>query len=436
MYDHIIVGGGPGGMTLATFLPGKNILIEKKSELGGCHSVIRENGYFTEHGPRIYGTSYINTIELLRKIGINWDDYFTDYDFSFMSIGLGEIISNLYFDEFIKLVIEFIKFSFNESDPTISVGEWSKDFSPTTRDFMDRLCRMTDGADSSRYLLSTFLELFNQNFFYKFQQPKKAMDRGLIKDWESKLTCKILKGEKVIGLKPFTVITANYGEIKGKKIIFAMPPQYTADLIMNYNPFRYDIREFAEETKYLEYICVTFHFKRHQKIDKVWGLAKDSLWGLVFIRLSDYMKEENDFFSIAVTKTNVKGLEGKTAQECNDLEIKKEVFNQMNKIFRFREDPIKIIYKGDDQAFVSTKIGYNDMQGRDGFYTCSTHLGKSPYAFTSFESAVINAIWLMNTYLNPEKPIPILKLWTVDIFVIITIFLLFFLTYAMIIYTK
>ena len=64
MYDYIIVGAGPTGLTLALYLAKLNkkiIVIEKENTIGGIHRVKRENGLFTEHGPRIY----LNNLEHL-----------------------------------------------------------------------------------------------------------------------------------------------------------------------------------------------------------------------------------------------------------------------------------------------------------------------------------------------------------------------------------
>jgi phytoene dehydrogenase-like protein len=81
-YDYIIVGGGPTGMTLAWLLEDKTrkiLLIEDEETLGGCHRVHRINGYFSEHGPRVYSNSYLMLIELLKDMDIDFDDYFVEY---------------------------------------------------------------------------------------------------------------------------------------------------------------------------------------------------------------------------------------------------------------------------------------------------------------------------------------------------------------------
>jgi len=50
-YDYIIVGAGPTGLTLAYLLSKyrKTVaIIEKDNIIGGCHSVKRVNGLFTD----------------------------------------------------------------------------------------------------------------------------------------------------------------------------------------------------------------------------------------------------------------------------------------------------------------------------------------------------------------------------------------------------
>ena len=465
IYDYVIIGGGPGGLTLASLLPGNNILLEKEKTLGGCHRVTWDNGYFTEHGPRIYGTAYQNAMFILEQMGINWDDHFTHYDFQFLSIGLGEITGTMQPWETGYLIFEFLKQSIsgglrtpsldkaidvtNEITDTTTVGEWmdSHSFTEKSKNVIDRMCRMTDGADSSRYLLTSFLQLVNQDFFYSFQQPNKPMDQ-LFNLWEKRIqskhsdinnpiTCEIAKGEEVIEISKnentkVCIVYTDRRIISAKNVIFAMPPQYIAKIIKQgtYNPFSDRFLAYAEETKYLRYISLTFHFSHHYNLDHLWGVAKESKWGIVFIKLDDYMVDTfpGDMFTIAVTKVDTEGLNGKTALECSDAEIGEEVWQEMNELFKFPTKPVIKIYKGDDQAWVLTKYGYGECAGKDNvrnienirnieitgnFYAISCHVGESPYSFTSFESAVANAIWLVNRLTG--KNIPIKTLWTLDL---------------------
>ena len=82
IYDCIIIGSGPAGLTFAT-LADKNekiMIIEKDKFIGGCHKVNRQRyeneSYFCEHGPRVYFNNYINFKMILNKIGLKFKNVF------------------------------------------------------------------------------------------------------------------------------------------------------------------------------------------------------------------------------------------------------------------------------------------------------------------------------------------------------------------------
>jgi phytoene dehydrogenase-like protein len=68
-YDYVIIGGGPTGLTLALYLSKyyKIAIIEKEDQIGGCHSVKRIDGLFSEHGPRIYLDNYLVFKDILKN---------------------------------------------------------------------------------------------------------------------------------------------------------------------------------------------------------------------------------------------------------------------------------------------------------------------------------------------------------------------------------
>jgi uncharacterized protein with NAD-binding domain and iron-sulfur cluster len=95
-YDYVIVGGGPTGMTLAWILSNQKksvLLIEKDEVLGGCHKVLRVNGYFTEHGPRVYSDSFVMFNEILLEMGFTYTDLFNPYKFKISNIDMINLIN-------------------------------------------------------------------------------------------------------------------------------------------------------------------------------------------------------------------------------------------------------------------------------------------------------------------------------------------------------
>jgi hypothetical protein len=60
-------------------------------------------------------------------------------------------------------------------------------FSKETIDYVDRLCRLTDGAGSERYTLYEFLQLINQQSLYSLYQPRLPNNILLFKIFENAL---------------------------------------------------------------------------------------------------------------------------------------------------------------------------------------------------------------------------------------------------------
>jgi len=441
-YDLIIVGAGPAGLALAQCMRKtykKILIVDRENVIGGCHRVrrvpINNEKIFTEHGPRIYSNTYKNFQTLLLDMNSDFFKLFTPYNFSISEIGGQTVFSTLSFGELFKLSLQFFMLIFNKNHGMdISIGDFmsQNNFSEKSIDMINRICRLTDGAGADRYTLNEFLELFNQQFFYKLYQPSKPNDIGLFKVWGDFLTNngieimldtsvkKINLDDKNL-LKSITVLkNDNDIEINGAKIVLATPPESflpilenSVDLVQNTFKNFEDLKEYADNTSYIDYISLTFHWNKKLKLPKVYGFPK-SEWGVVFIILTNYMKFEENIsqtvISCAITIPDVivKSL-GKNANQCTKDEIFREVLKQLREAYPDLEEPtLSLLSPGvyydenqkkwisKDEAFVtSSKEGFLPFSGRiKNLYNLGTHNGYQNYKFTSLESAVTNSIKL------------------------------------------
>ena len=245
-YDYIIIGAGPSGLTLAYYLGKLNkkcLLIDKQETIGGCHRVVRHNGLFTEHSPRIYSDSYLNFIKLLENMNLNFNDLFVPYNFSIANIG-GKSLSYFNFKEILIFMIEFIKLLFDENySKYITMKQFTNihNFSNQSIDYIDRLCRLTDGADITRYTLFEFLQLINQMSLYKLYQPSKPNDIGLFKFWYNAIMATnnvdIILNKKVenINYSKNKIINITIDNIiyTASTFILAIPPEPLFNILKN-----------------------------------------------------------------------------------------------------------------------------------------------------------------------------------------------------------
>jgi hypothetical protein len=433
-YDYVIVGGGPTGMTIAWILSNqkkKVLLIEKDEVLGGCHKVLRVNGYFTEHGPRIYSNSFLMFIELLADMDIAFTDLFIPYkskstDIDDKTIQINNKINlNLTFNEIMALLLAFLKLIINKDyGRTISIKDFMKknNFSENSYDFIERLCLLSDGATIDNYTLFQFLQYINKQFFYSLYQPKIPNDRGLIKVWTEKLlknNVKILLNSKVIKIDVQNnnvsklIINENgiEKEIIANKYVLTIPPKPFYNLISS-NPKTKNIfgnnkelQKWKVKNSYFDYITLTFHYKNEVTLPKLNGFPRTP-WGIGFVILSNFMDFKTDepsktVISICISMLNVPNEEGKTVNQCSKEEIIKYVKEQLS----FFPNPdliiisptikkINDVWINEDTAYViTTEQRFIKSKGKlSNLYYVGIHNGNSSYYVTTIESAVQNAI--------------------------------------------
>ncbi len=465
-YDIVIVGGGPSGLTLAQCLSKLNkkiLVVDKEVSLGGCHRVKRfqygNEMLFTEHGPRIYSSAYINTKMILEKTDKKFTDIFKLYDFNFGNIGNETLFTVLNFREFSIFVYHYILLILNSKyGVDISMKDFmeSNNFTKETIDIVDRLCRITDGADITRYTLNEFLNLFNQNFLYNLYQPKLPNDKGLFKFWEEYLiknNVDFMLNTEVKSLdyndktNSIESVIAQNGYKKYKincdEIVLAIPPVSMFNLLKNntdinilnsFGPFS-ELKKWTEETKYIEYISVTFHWDKKLDLPKIYGFSKTS-WGIIFIVLSDYMnfdeKSSQTVMSVAITNGNLKSDRiNKTANECVDKnELIDEIFFQLlqsfpNGLEKYTAAILSpnVVYDKNhwidlDTAYISSSINPKTLPFKsniNNMYTVGTHTGKTFYKFTSMESAITNTLHLVHEmYPELKNEFPISRGWEIN----------------------
>jgi hypothetical protein len=429
-YEYVIVGGGPTGLTLALYLSKykkRVAILEKESCLGGCHSVKRVDGLFTEHGPRVYLDNYLVFKEVLQnELRTSYDELFTEYKYGNSDFAK-TILSNLSKRELFIFAISFLKL--NDSYKELSFKDFldKHNFSERAKDIFDRIGRLTDGGGIEQYTLFSFLQIMNQNILYgKIYEPRKPNDVGLLKIWKETLLKRgvdiylssevneIHVSRKDNIIEWISTSGNNNLRFYGDIFIFAIPP-YQINSVFNKTNletgFRENFSEWSKKTNYITYIPVVFHWNKKIDIRKAWGYPQTS-WGVGYIVMSDYMEFNNNrsktVISSLITIQNKSDYLGKTPNEVPNNEVLiNEVFRQLKTIvgdIPMYDDAImsQNYHNGNEwvplhTAFMTTKHGYLPSNSRiySNLYNCGVQNGKSKYVFTSMESSVVNAIELL-----------------------------------------
>lgn len=128
LYDYIVVGLGPTGMTLGLNMlhtDKKVLFIEAENTIGGCWKTnYTDEGYFTEHSPKVLsktGTKQFN--KLLKYINIK-PNYKDVYQKTILSSSFQLINKHFLISDIIKLVIYVFVYMISLNDRQLSIKAW------------------------------------------------------------------------------------------------------------------------------------------------------------------------------------------------------------------------------------------------------------------------------------------------------------------------
>jgi hypothetical protein len=467
-YDYVIVGGGPAGLTLAYGLEqyGHAVaLVEAQASLGGCHRVFRTDPLtqpFREHGPRLYVSNYHHVRmvydDALRDSGVRFDDLFVPYAFGLTLSNVWLLLREIPWRDAATIAASQAAFVLygggTRPDETVAAYAARKRLAPATRDLLDRFCRMSDGADASRYLVRKFFDLVDQNYLYRTLQPRLPTDVELIPLLAGRLrTTRLVTGtratrldaaSRTVTLADGTALTARVG------VVLAVPPVAVAALLEASgmaDAFGSDYAAFARQTQYMTFLPVTFHWDTALAVAAAdaWGYPRGP-WKVAFVPLSQYMRQVGrspTLVSAVVTDaTTPSDVTGRSANDTRDAaELGREVWRQiaphlglpppdrtlLSPELRRSDDDTRWVTA--DTPYVQTRTGCDAFRPPQSprhpwLYQVGTQNGASSYAFTSMETAVASAVAVLHQ-LEPASqrrfPSQAGRLWTLSYVVRLTL---------------
>lgn len=439
-YDYIIIGAGPSGLTLAYGLANKGkqcLVVDRQSSIGGCHRVLRVNGYFTEHSPRVYLSSYVNMMRWFKHMHIH--DLFTPYHYGTTSIA-NKLLDKLSWYECGCMAWAFTRCMIqSEYGKDKSVRDFANEsnFSEESKDYLDRLCRFTDGAGSDRYRLNQLLEIMNQNAMYTILQPKLPNDIAMFPRIQHALERKgvtfLLDAdvEEILMNNAQTRVTGisvhhnlQSRTLFADNVILAVPPK-DLSIILNASPCPTafgSLTEWSTQSSYDTDLAAIFHWNQELDIPNIWGFPF-SEWGLIFIPLSNYMSFDNNsktVISTCITYLDRRSSEtGQTANQMSDSgELLAEIFRQLKLVYPDLPQPTfsclsPTVYRDEgkwvnqDSAYIHSKnSNYISSKGSiPNLFQVGVQNGHSPLYATTFEAAVANAIVFLEEQNMPLFPL-------------------------------
>jgi len=357
-----IFGGGPTGLRLTDELSKEGHTVElhdKENKLGGCWKVDWENGYYTEHSPRVMSSSYKEALKIFKKYDIK-TDYVYGSKLYTMTMFLNYFYSNLSLTDISKFVS--------------SMYSLKKDDKRTLKEWLDDNHISEEGQRALRKLGLSLATNENEMLAYIFFKTiKEGQGSNLIQSkdndlwimkWERELSqrdnVKIFKDSKLLHLKSKdnTIIEAKTSlqNCNADVYICAFPLYPLKTLV---NKCSIDIQSnWMEKSRFQQY-CIEssysglgfqLHFTEKLRNINLWKTKMFSDWGIEVLNINNYSNEpsKNGFikevWSCVIVDTN--SISSHLKKKVNDIEdinlVINESLRQLSLVFGMSITPYNV----------------------------------------------------------------------------------------------
>jgi hypothetical protein len=408
MYDYIIYGGGPTGITLGLLLSKnyKVAIIESKGSLGGCWRVEWKNGLFTEHAPKVTVNDSENFVKLMDEIGLDFNKETEAVYPRKEKLGIiGFLIQNLTIIDIIRLIIVYIFFIFTNIAPYKTVKEWTSNFSNRGKKAIETLSILVSDIPE-KVLMEDFIDSFQFYTLLKLKNPDKWIKYATNELEKRGVDIFYNTSIKSLALTPSGLIKNNLS-VHGKTHILTLPPLALYELLINSDSKIKNNWENVEPPngdstlsllKHSYYSSIGFQLHYDEKIN----VPKDFCWhcGTGGIAVSYNFGKGTIISCTIVDQRNIKNLDSSISL----------VIKNITTILGSYPDHITINniqkmthggFKSEDTAFVRTKKGLIKPKGKlSGLYTVGSHNAKG---VSTINKAISNAKNFFTEILLPNQ---------------------------------
>jgi hypothetical protein len=448
MYDYIIYGAGPCGLTLALNLGKKNkvLLVEKENNIGGCWRVEWfQDKYFTEHSPRVINDLLFKKNYFFKFLKDIDYDYKKDLVYTYGNIYqtnkniINFFIKHLLINDIKKLLLAKILKNTNK----MTVTEWCN-YNKISENGKKALgifsILMANSPD--KLLMSELTNIGGLNNFYQFTDNEKWLNIVKEKiDNNKNITIMVNSTLDKFNVENNKIISSviNNDIFIGKNHIMCLPPIAFYNVVKKSN-ITYNwpnIDKWINDSYYYSF-GFQLHFKYKVNIIKEWCFLCHNDYNLIMLPTSNYAKKysfDNDIKTVwsltIVDTTKFINSVGKTVNEMTKDEIINDILNKLSEyILIDRNNIIVTIYDGvenvngewisKDSAFSLGKNGIISRKGViENLYSIGSHNKKGI-------TTINKAIKCGYDYLN-ENNYNYIYIWIIIVLLVVFLFYLFLL---------
>ena len=369
IYDYIIIGGGPTGITLAIMLANtkfKTLLLESESSLGGNWKVDLQNEYLTEHSPKVLFSNNHYFFELLKCLKVKYKLNNVYGKFGNLKI-INAFVKSFSCNDYYQLFKTMYKFI---SHPTSfdyyqSLDKWiiENNLSDTGKSLLETLSVVMANT-SDKICMGSFMEfiLIEPGIFFNIVQLNDPNEwLNCASEYLSTFTnINILYNTHIVSIhENGTMQDKNNNTFKCKEIILTVPVRSLYNIVLKSSPLLQknwfeSMNTFENFVDKSTYIGLGFQLHFNKKMipptDWCWSCFND--WKIIVVQKDDIHKIiSKDPTIVSVWSCVIVDLESKskrtkkTPNECDTMdEIVEEALYQLSCENNEEINPYKITY--------------------------------------------------------------------------------------------